>query len=237
MEFQVLGPFEVRREGGPVPLGPAKQRTLLAILLVRANEIVSSDRLIEELWPEPPDTAGNALQVYVHKLRKALEPERRRGESGELLITRAPGYMLRVEPFREIGEGWFLSTVAVDLPRAVYEQGRYDDAFALLGAIDENPAPTDSEWLIKRTGVPARLLARRRRFEEAERLAREGVAVAANCEFVVLHADVLLDLAEVLRLAGRPDEAEAATAEAVNIYERKGNVAAAERARALAETG
>ncbi len=98
MEFQVLGPFEVRREGGPVPLGPAKQRTLLAILLVRANEIVSSDRLIEELWPEPPDTAGNALQVYVHKLRKALEPERRRGESGELLITRAPGYMLRVEP-------------------------------------------------------------------------------------------------------------------------------------------
>ena len=138
--------------------------------------------------------------------------------------------------FREIGEGWFLSTVAVDLPRAVYEQGRYDDAFALLGAIDENPAPTDSEWLIKRTGVPARVLARRGRFEEAERLAREGVAVAANCEFVVLHADVLLDLAEVLRLAGRPDEAEAATAEAVNIYERKGNVAAAERARALAET-
>ena len=41
--------------------------------------------------------------------------------------------------FREIGEGWFLSTVAVDLPRAVYEQGRYDDAFALLGAIDEAP--------------------------------------------------------------------------------------------------
>jgi tetratricopeptide (TPR) repeat protein len=134
--------------------------------------------------------------------------------------------------FREIGEGWFLSTVAVDLPRAVYEQGRYDDAFELLGAIEENPAPTDSEWLIKRTGVPARLLARRGRFDEAERLARQGVAVAANSEFVVLHADVLLDLAEVLRLAGRPDEADAATAEAVGIYERKGNVAAAERARA-----
>jgi hypothetical protein len=52
----------------------------------------------------------------------------------------------------------------------------------------------------------------------------------------VLHADVLLDLAEVLGLAGRPDEAEVATAEAVDIYERKGNVAAAERARALAAT-
>src|ERR1044072_7553204 len=45
------------------------------------------------------------------------------------------------EVFREIGEGWFLSTVAVDLPRTVYEQGRYEDAFALLGAIDEQPAP------------------------------------------------------------------------------------------------
>ena len=87
--------------------------------------------------------------------------------------------------FREIGEGWFLSTVAVDLPRAVYEQGRYDDAFDLLGAIDEVPAPTDREWQIKRTGVPARLLARRGRFEEAEKLAREGVAVAADSEFVV----------------------------------------------------
>ena len=138
------------------------------------------------------------------------------------------------EGFRDIGEGWFLSTVAVDLPRAVYEQERYDDAFALLGAIDETPAPTDREWLIKRTGVPAKLLARRGRPEEAEALAREGVAVAADSEFVVLHADVLLDLAEVLELAGDPEGARAATNKAVGIYERKGNVAAARRARSLA---
>jgi DNA-binding SARP family transcriptional activator/tetratricopeptide (TPR) repeat protein len=135
------------------------------------------------------------------------------------------------QEFQEIGEGWFLSTVAVDLPRAVYEQGRYDDAFALLGAIDETPAPTDREWLIKRTGVPARLLARRGRLDEAKALAREGVAVAADSEFVVLHADVLLDLAEVLELAGDVEEARAATDEAVSIYERKGNVAAARTAR------
>ncbi len=135
------------------------------------------------------------------------------------------------EGFREIGEGWFLSTVAVDLPRAVYEQGRYDDAFALLDAIDETPAPTDCEWLIKRTGIPARLLARRGRLEEAERLAREGVAVAANTEFVVLHADVLLDLADVLELAGRPEEAHEAADEAVSLYERKGDVAATMKAR------
>ncbi len=55
---------------------------LLAILLVHANELVSSDRLIEELWPEPPETATNTLQVYVGKLRKALEPGRARGGGG-----------------------------------------------------------------------------------------------------------------------------------------------------------
>ena len=78
MEFQILGPLEVRHEGAQVALGAAKQRALLAILLVHANELVSSDRLIEELWPKPPRTAANALQVYVGKLRKALEPERTR---------------------------------------------------------------------------------------------------------------------------------------------------------------
>jgi len=136
------------------------------------------------------------------------------------------------EGFREIGEGWYLSTVAVDLPRAVYEQGRYDDAFALLSEIEETAAPTDCEWQIKRRGIPARLLARRGQIEEAETLARKGVALAADSEFVVLHADVLLDLAEVLELAGRSEEARAATAEAVSIYERKGNIAAARKARA-----
>ena len=81
------------------------------------------------------------------------------------------------------------------------------------------------------------MLARRGRFEEAEKLAREGVAVAADSEFVGLHADVLLDLAEVLRLAGRPMRTRGATtAEAVDLYERKGNVAAAGRARGLAES-
>ena len=98
MEFQILGPLEVRHEGAEVALGPGKQRALLAILLIHANELVSSDRLIEELWPKPPRTSANALQVYVGKLRKALEPERTRGAADTLLMTRAPGYILRTEP-------------------------------------------------------------------------------------------------------------------------------------------
>jgi DNA-binding SARP family transcriptional activator len=91
MEFRALGPLEVYDGDRPVPLRAAKQRALLAVLLVNANEVVSSDRLIDELWGErAPDTAATALQVYVSKLRKAL-PEGR-------LVTRAPGYVLQVAP-------------------------------------------------------------------------------------------------------------------------------------------
>ena len=82
--------------GGPWPsetAGPARDPVGL-----RRTKLVSTDRLIEEMWPHPPETAANALQVYVHKLRNALEPERGRGAPGELLVTQAPGYALRVAP-------------------------------------------------------------------------------------------------------------------------------------------
>lgn len=98
MEFQILGTLEVRDSGAEVPLGSVKERALLAILLIHANELVASDRLIEELWPEPPRTAANALQVYVGKLRKAIEPEWARGAASEHLLTRSPGYMLQTGP-------------------------------------------------------------------------------------------------------------------------------------------
>ena len=70
MEFRILGPLEVRDQGRPLTLTAAKQRTLLGILLVHANQVVSTDLLIEEIWGgRPPKTAANALQVYVTGLR------------------------------------------------------------------------------------------------------------------------------------------------------------------------
>jgi DNA-binding SARP family transcriptional activator len=79
--------------------GGAKQRALLAILLLHANEAMSSDRLIDDLWgSRPPETAANALQVYVAQLRKLLEPERARGAPSKVLTTRPGGYLLSVEP-------------------------------------------------------------------------------------------------------------------------------------------
>jgi DNA-binding SARP family transcriptional activator len=99
VEFRVLGPLEVDDNGEPLALGGAKPRSLLAILLLNANQVVSTDRLIDELWgAEAPDTAPKALQVHVSQLRKVLEPDRGPGEAGRVLVTRAPGYLLKLEP-------------------------------------------------------------------------------------------------------------------------------------------
>ncbi len=92
MEFGLLGPLEVRKGERVVPVGGAKQRALLAILLLHANEVVSRDRLIDALWAErPPGTADRSLDHQVSRLRKTLEPS-------EMLVTRSGGYVLEVEP-------------------------------------------------------------------------------------------------------------------------------------------
>jgi YVTN family beta-propeller protein len=91
MEFRILGPIEVSDGDRPVALGAAKQRALLALLLLHANEVVSSDRLVDGLWGErAPVTAAKSVQVYVSQLRRLLGDGR--------LETRGHGYMLRVDP-------------------------------------------------------------------------------------------------------------------------------------------
>ena len=92
MQFRILGPLEVA-EGDRLVSLPGAQRSLLGLLLLSANEVVSAERLIEELWGEKvPESGRTALQVRVSQLRKAL------GGAGGRIVTRAPGYVLRVEP-------------------------------------------------------------------------------------------------------------------------------------------
>ena len=94
MEFTVLGALAVSHEGRQVPLGSRKQRAVLAIMLLRANEVVTRDALIDELWGEhPPPSAAHTLQVYVSRLRAGL---RAGGAPEDVLVTRPSGYMLRV---------------------------------------------------------------------------------------------------------------------------------------------
>jgi DNA-binding SARP family transcriptional activator len=91
MRFAVLGPLEVSQSDGPLPLGGRKQRTLLAMLLLNANHVVSRDRLSDALWPERlPPSASESLDTYVYRLRRLLGRDR--------LSRAAGGYILRVEP-------------------------------------------------------------------------------------------------------------------------------------------
>ncbi len=92
LSFHLLGRLEAYCDGVELDLGPRKQRAVLALLLLNANRVVSTERLIDDLWGDsPPSTARAALQVYVAGLRKAL------GTDGATLRTRAPGYVLDVE--------------------------------------------------------------------------------------------------------------------------------------------
>src|SRR5262245_30525671 len=114
MEFRILGPLEVVEDGLALDVGGAKQRSLLAMLLLHANEVVSTDRLVDALWEDaPPRRAEKALQVYVSQLRKTLGPER--------IETRGRGYLLRVDD----GE--------LDLARfeRLAGEGRLDEALGL----------------------------------------------------------------------------------------------------------
>lgn len=91
IDFRVLGAIEVTRDGAVLALGGARQRALLALLLLHANEFVLRERLVDSLWGDrPPETALNSLQVAVHALRKRLGVER--------IVTRGQSYAIRVEP-------------------------------------------------------------------------------------------------------------------------------------------
>src|SRR5215208_836042 len=99
MRYRVLGPLEAEADDGAVTLGGQKERLLLALLLARPNQVVSVEALVTGLWGEhPPPTAAKTLQSHVVRLRRALEPARARGAAGEVLVTREPGYLLRVAP-------------------------------------------------------------------------------------------------------------------------------------------
>jgi DNA-binding SARP family transcriptional activator len=91
VKFAILGPLEVRHDERPLVVQRAQQRALLLALLVSANEVVSTDHLLEAIWGEdPPPTAPTALHGHIYQLRKLLPADR--------LVTQAPGYLLRVEP-------------------------------------------------------------------------------------------------------------------------------------------
>src|SRR5262245_9788992 len=99
LTVHVLGAVEVRRDGEALDLGGPQQRAVIAHLALDAGRVVSVERLIDRLWgEEPPRTPLGTLQSYVSRLRRAIEPAREAGAAPQVLVSEAPGYVLRVDP-------------------------------------------------------------------------------------------------------------------------------------------
>jgi class 3 adenylate cyclase/tetratricopeptide (TPR) repeat protein len=130
-----------------------------------------------------------------------------------------------------LGEHSFLSTAAASLGRAYYELGRFDDAEAWAGRAAELGASDDMLTQTMWRRLRAKVLGRRGDHAEAERLARGAIAMALETDSINEQADAYADLADVLALAGREQEADAALRGALALYERKGNVVRARRTR------
>ncbi|MGH3937049.1 MAG: BTAD domain-containing putative transcriptional regulator [Pseudonocardiaceae bacterium] len=143
INFRILGPLEVTKAGRSLPLGGRKQRAVLAILLLNANQTVPIDRLISEVWSDrTPGNPLNTLQVYVSNLRRILEPARS-GNQQQLLITKEPGYRIQVE-LEQLDVLQFLKFAAMG--RSMLDENRYEEAAAYLhGALElwRGPALVD----------------------------------------------------------------------------------------------
>jgi DNA-binding SARP family transcriptional activator/class 3 adenylate cyclase/tetratricopeptide (TPR) repeat protein len=118
LEVRILGPLEVLGTAR-VELAGQRERALLARLLLAPNQVVSSERLIDDVWEDaPPDNAMRALPVYISRLRKAL----RGGHIDDVIVTCAPGYMLRLAP-DDLDAARFEALVATSRDQAANAEG------------------------------------------------------------------------------------------------------------------
>lgn len=167
MRFHVLGPLDVRGVAGqPIEVTSAKHRALVSVLLLGAGRVVPVDRIVDQLWGDaPPATAVATLQTYVSQLRRLLEPERGRREAASLVVTRSPGYALRVAP---------ADVDAHRLPDLVAQGTRLAEA----GDLEQAEARFD-EAIRSRRGVPYADLADSP-FVQAERNRLEEILLTAH---------------------------------------------------------
>jgi tetratricopeptide (TPR) repeat protein len=135
------------------------------------------------------------------------------------------------ETLQKMGEKFYLSTVAALLARIVRDQGRDEEALALLQQAEQTTAEDDiggqAQWRFVRAPIIARLGSK----QDAERLAREAAELARRTEGPAFQADAMRELSEVLRILGRDEEAQAAIREAVTLYDAKGDKVSAARCR------
>jgi ATP/maltotriose-dependent transcriptional regulator MalT len=180
-----------------------------------------------ELWAAA-DKLYEALHLSFRRAARSLIPASIEMLAGDYEAAERElrwGY----ETLEQMGEKSSRATLAAFLAEAVYKQGRDDEADQLTQISEELAAADDLVSQVQSQSVHAKILAKRGELEDAEELGREVVRLAENTDFPELKASTALDLAEVLDAADKTDEAQELVSRARELYERKGNVVAAQQ--------
>jgi DNA-binding SARP family transcriptional activator len=213
----------IRERVASSPVAAAVTLHPLGLLHAMTGDFDRARRLFREA-NEILDDLGRMEEAVSHA--EALV-ELLAGRPAEAEARLRPGY----EELERMGEQPFLATTAAILAQAVYAQDRLDEADALCRVCERIAAPEDVATQALWRGVRAKVRARDGERDDAEALCREAVRLAEATDLLSDRGDALLALAEVLRLAGHATEAEAAARRALELYERKGNLVSASRAR------
>jgi hypothetical protein len=142
-----------------------------------------------------------------------------------------------MEHSAEIGDTWYYVIASIDLARAVCDQDRPAECLRILDESEQHQTVPDVEILVNRPATRALALAHLGQLDEAESLARTALGHATGTDFVAIHTNALLVMAEILRLAGRPKAAAPLVGEALALFDLKGNLVSAAKARAVLENG
>jgi tetratricopeptide (TPR) repeat protein len=229
---------------GPSPAGTALDRCRPLVSEVAGNAALEAMTRVSMAWFEAA-RGGRAVEVkrLLEETRAAMEDH---GEvipfvlfyAGQTLMlldeleAAASSFQESFDFLRLRGRTGHYGAAAIGLAQVRYLQGGYDDADEMIEAAYRALRPNDVWDRAHCDSVRAKILARRHDFRAAELLARQAVSFVADSDFLTARADAASDLSEVLRLAGRHEEAARALEEAIELHDRKGNVVAAARARA-----
>ncbi|HSD49682.1 MAG TPA: adenylate/guanylate cyclase domain-containing protein [Actinomycetota bacterium] len=234
--WQVWGPTPVEELLSTLEdamAGPAGTNPLSRAALVRLRAVVEVWRGSFGVASELAESAKSLAREYGARMDLASAS----ATAGLVALLRGDASVSEREAaeavafYRAIGDVGHLSSYGPALADALYAQGRDDEALALTEEAERVSIEGDTDAQVHWRRVRAKVLARRGELDAAERLANEAAGMARLSDDLDKRGRALLDLAEVLRLAGRSTEAAAAAREALETFERKGNVVLTEAAR------
>jgi len=246
METRLLTDLAMCALYGPMPVPEAIERC--RALLERASRDRKAEAITLAVLAELEAMRRNfeeARELY-RRSRAGLEELGWKFHAALTSIHSAPVELLAGDPIgaeselrrdydalEAMRERNYISTTAGFLAEALYQQDRFEEAESFVQISKGIAAPDDLSSQLLWRGVLGKILARTGMLEDADRLVREAVQLMQGSEEPVSQGYALMDLAEVLRLAGREDDAAVAIKEAIGLFDEKGNLVAAERAREL----